>query len=252
MAVLDRPVILPKMMFLAAWNMIDTGAELPPAFGTNLHYWSTGDARRTVEDRALADLETLGLARNGRLNPLWRTSLAALGHPDREWYAFSVFEDGKSCSILIASQSGDALRVIISDEVVAVAPIEDRRHATALVETLPRVPGASVRAVSMSQAFYDDPEHDRSDPLAEPVDTRDRDHLAQVLARPRLAVHQLYTARRDNGERVRSSPITAIDLADDGGRIVTYASGHGDVVMMPGTGSELVVTINSTMNGLGG
>lgn len=251
MAVLDRPIVLPKMLFLSAWNMIDTGAQLPPAFGTNLHYWTTGEARRTLEDRALASLETLGLARNGRLNPMWRGTLTALAQADREYYAFTVFEDGKSCSILIASHDGDALRSIIDDQVVALAPIEDRWHATALVETLPDVPGAPVRAVSMSREFYDDPEHDRSDPLADPVDTRDRDHLAEVLARPRQAVHQLYTARRDNGERLRSSPITAIDLADDGGRVVTYASGDGDVVMVPGTGSDLVVTINNTMNGLG-
>ncbi|MFI7120737.1 ESX secretion-associated protein EspG [Amycolatopsis sp. NPDC049868] len=250
MAVLDRPVVLPKMMFLSAWNMIDTG-ELPPAFGTNLHYWSTSDARRMLENCALASLESLGLARNGRLNPMWRNSLTALGRPDREWYAFSVFNSGKSCSILITSHDGDALRLIISDKVVAVTPVEDRWHATALVETLPDVPGAQVRAVSMSREFYDDPEHDRADPLAEPVDTRDRDHLAQVLARPRQAVHQVYTARRDNGERLRSSPITAIDLADDGGRVVTYASGDGHVVMVPGTGSDLVATINNTMNGLG-
>ncbi|WP_245191896.1 ESX secretion-associated protein EspG [Amycolatopsis azurea] len=250
-AVLDRPIVVPKMLFLSAWNMIDTGAEPPPAFGTNLHYWSTADARGTLEKRALGSLETLGLARNGRLNPMWRGTLTALAQADREYYSFTVFEDGKSCSILIASHDGYALRVVIDDQVVALAPIEDRWHATALVETLPEVPGASVRAVSMPREFYDDPEHDRSDPLAEPVDTRDRDHLAEVLARPRRAVHQLYSARRDNGERVRSSPITVIDLAGEGGRVVTYVSGDGDVVMVPGTGSDLVVTINDTMNGLG-
>lgn len=238
------------MMFLSAWNMIGAG-DLPAVFGTNLHYWSTDDARRALEDRVLASLATVGLARNGRLNPLWRGTLTALARADREYYAFCVFEGGRSCSILIASHDGDALRVIIDDRVVALAPIEDRWHATALVETLPEVPGAPVRAVSMSREFYDDPEHDRGGPLAEPVDTRDRDHLMEVTGRPRQAVHQIYTARRDDGKRSRSSPITAIDLADEGGRVVTYASGDSHVVMLPGTGHDLVVTINDTMNGLG-
>ncbi|EME52932.1 ESX secretion-associated protein EspG [Amycolatopsis decaplanina] len=252
MAVVDRPIVVPKMLFLSAWDMIDVSDGLPPAFGTNLHYWSTGEARRALEDRALASLAAVGLARNGRLNPLWRDTVTALGQADREWYAFCNFADGRACSILIASRSGDALRVVVDDEVVALAPIEDRWHATALVQTLPEVPGAPVRAVRMTQAFYDDPEHDRVDPLAEPVDTRDRDHLQDVLARPRKAVHQIYTAHRADGQRERSSPITAIDLADQGGRIMTYLGENGDVVMMPGTGHHLVETINNTMNSLGG
>lgn len=250
-AVLDHPVVLPKMMFLSAWSMVDAGA-LPPAFGTNLHYWTGDDAKRTLEERTLASLSELGLARNGRLNVLWRNTLTVLANADSEYYAFSGFADGYSCSILIATQAGDALRTIIDDDVVALEPVDDKWHATALWDTLPEVPGAALRPVTVPKAFYEDPEHDRGGPLAEPVDTTDRDHLCDVMARERVAVHQIYAARRAGGRRFRSTPITAIDLADGQGRVLTYASADGHIVMLPATGRNRVIAVNDTMNSLGG
>ncbi|WP_328610481.1 ESX secretion-associated protein EspG [Amycolatopsis sp. NBC_00345] len=249
MTVLDRPVVLPKMAFLSAWGMVEVG-DLPPAMGTNLHYWTTPEARRTLETRVLDTLTSLGLARNGRLNTLWRNTLALLGCPDREYYAFTNFPGGESCSVLVASGGGDALRAIISDDVIALEPLEDRWHATALVDVLPDVPGAAVRPVTMAKGFYEDPHAGPRDIFADPVDTRDRDHLVEVMRRDRAAVHQLYTARREDRHRVRSSPITAIDLAEDGGRVLTYATGDEQIVMEPGTPRGVVQTLNNTMNGL--
>jgi hypothetical protein len=46
-AVIDRPIILPKLAFLTAWSMVEMGA-LPPAFGTSLHNWVTADGRREL------------------------------------------------------------------------------------------------------------------------------------------------------------------------------------------------------------
>lgn len=251
MAVLDRPVVLPKMAFLAAWGMIDLDGPLPPAIGTNYHYWTTSEARRTLETRALEALATLGLARNGRLNVLWRNTLTVLAQADREYYSFSNFAGGGSCSILVASGDGDAIRAIIDDNVIALEPVEDKWHATALLDTLPDVPGAALRPITVSKAFYDDPEHGRTGPLAEPVDTTERDHLVEVMRRERAAVHQIYTARRENGQRLRSTPITAIDLADNHGRVLTYATADEHIVMLPATSRDFILTVNDTMNGLG-
>jgi hypothetical protein len=229
--------------------MLDVG-EMPPAMGTNLHYWTTAEARRTLETRTLAELTKLGLARNGRLNVLWRNTLTLLGSADREYYAFTNFSGGQSCSVLVASGGGDALRAIISDDVVALEPVEDQWHATALADVLPDVSGAAVRPVTMAKSFYEDPHAGPRDIFADPADTRDRDYLVEVMRRDRAAVHQLYAARREDGQRVRSSPITAIDLAEDGGRVLTYATGDEQIVMQPGTPREVVRTLNNTMNGL--
>ncbi|SFW88606.1 ESX secretion-associated protein EspG [Amycolatopsis australiensis] len=228
MAVIDRPIILPKLAFLTAWSMIGAG-ELPPAFGTGLYHWITADGRRELEVKAMAALTDLGLARNGRLNALWRSTAAVLAGASREYYAFSNFADGLSCSVLLAARDGDAVRAIVDDNVVALEPVADKWLATALLDTLPETPAADIpRAV-----FNRSQEHDFPS-------------LEQVMQRPRRAVHQIYVARRDGGgERRRSTPITAIDLEPDG-RVLAYVDNEDNLVLLPAGAREFVSTLNKT------
>ncbi|WP_410626450.1 ESX secretion-associated protein EspG [Amycolatopsis sp. cmx-8-4] len=249
MAVLDRPVVLPKMMFLACWDMIDLG-PLPTAMGGNLHHWMTGQARRDLERGALDSLTNVGMARNGRVNPLWRATLATLAKAEREWYAFSVFASGRDCSTLVASKDGDCVRVVIDDAVIVIESLPDKWHATALLDALPDIAGAAVRPLAVPKAFYDDPDAGRASVLDEPPDTRDLDALRVVMTRPRHATHQLYTAKHDNDGRLSSTPITALDLADQGGRVLTYVTGDDQIVMTPGGPREVIVALNDTHNAL--
>ncbi|MEV5718512.1 ESX secretion-associated protein EspG [Amycolatopsis mediterranei] len=229
MAVIDRPVVLPKLAFLTAWSMLDIG-ELPPAFGTGLQHWTSTGGRRELESRTMAALSDLGLARNKRLNELWRSTVAVLAGAGREYYAFSNFAGGRACSVLIAAGEGDAIRAIVDENVVALEPIEDKWFATALLDTLPDVPGAGVRRTVVAQ-----------DEL---------DSINEVIRRPRSAVHQIYVARRDSdGERRRSMPISAIDL-EESGRVLVYTDGDDNLVMIPGTAREFVLTLNNTYAGL--
>jgi hypothetical protein len=243
-------VILPKMMFLACWGMFDLG-PLPTAMGGNLHHWMTGQARRDLEHGALDSLTSIGMARNGRVNPLWRATLATLAQAEREWYAFSVFVSGRNCSTLVASTGGDCVRAVIDDAVIVIESLPDKWHATALLDALPDVDGAPVRPVAVPKAFYDDPDSGRGSVLDEPPDTRDLDALRAVMARPRQATHQLYTARRDNDGRLSSTPITGLDLADHGGRVLTYVTGDDVIVMKSGSPRDMVATLNDTHNALG-
>jgi hypothetical protein len=248
-AVLDRPVVLPKMMFLACWGMVDLG-PLPAATGGNLYHWMTGHARRDLEQGALDSLTNVGMARNGRLNPLWRATLATLAQAEREWYAFSVFKSGRACSVLVASKGGDCVRAVIDDSAIVLEPLPDKWHATALLDALPDVEGAGVPPVAVPKAFYDDPDAHRHSVLDEPPDTRDLDALKAIMARPRDATHQLYTARHEADGRRSSSPITALDLADDGGRVLTYLTGDDEIMMKPGNPRDVVATLNDTHNAL--
>jgi hypothetical protein len=250
-AVLDRPVVLPKMMFLACWDMVESG-PLPAAMGGNLHHWMTGQARRNLEQGALDSLTSVGMARNGRVNPLWRCALATMAQPEREWYAFSVFASGRDCSVLVAAKDGNCVRAVIDDAVIVLESVPDKWHATALLDALPDVDDARVRPATVPRAFYDDPDAYRGSVLDEPPDTRDLDALRAVMGRPRQATHQLYTARHDNDGRRSSSPITALDLADNGGRILTFITGDDVIVMKPGSRREVVATLNDTHNALGG
>ncbi|MEV6873410.1 ESX secretion-associated protein EspG [Amycolatopsis sp. NPDC051128] len=225
MAVIDRPLILPKLAFLTAWSMLDIG-EMPPAFGTGLQHWTSADGRRELESRTMVALNDLGLARNDRLNELWRSTVAVLAGAGREYYAFSNFAGGQACSVLIAAGDGDAIRAVIDDKVVAQEPIEDRWFATALLDTLPDVPGAVIRPTRVAQD--------------------DLDSINEVMRRPRRAVHQIYVARRDSdGERCRSMPISAIDL-EESGRVLVYTDGDDNLVMIPGTAREFVLALNNT------
>jgi hypothetical protein len=209
--------------------MFDVG-EMPPAFGTDLQHWTSVDGRRELEARTMAALGDLGLARNNRLNELWRSTVTVLAGAGREYYAFSNFVDGRACSVLVAAADGDAIRAIVDDNVVALEPIENKWFATALLDTLPDVPGALIRRTVAAQG--------------------DLDAIDEVMRRPRRAVHQIYVARRgSDGERCRSMPISAIDL-EESGRVLVYTDGDDNLVMIPGTAREFVLALNNTYEGL--
>ncbi|MGW5715307.1 ESX secretion-associated protein EspG [Amycolatopsis sp. NPDC003865] len=244
MAVIDRPIVLPKLAFLTAWSMVET-SELPPAFGTSLHNWVTADGRRELEIRAMAALTDLGLARNNRLNGLWRSTAAVLAGAGREYYAFSNFADGRSCAVLLAARNGDAVRAVIDDNVVSLGPVRDKWLATALLDTLPDVPAAKVLPTVVTKSA-------RNGGGALPGHPSDKaaGYLDEVMQRPRRAVHQIYVARRDSaGERHRSMPITAIDL-EEPGRVLVYSDSEDNVVLIPAGAREFVSTLNKTFAGL--
>ncbi|MEU8632512.1 ESX secretion-associated protein EspG [Amycolatopsis sp. NPDC048633] len=240
MAVIDRPIILPKLAFLTAWSMVEFG-ELPPAFGTSLHNWATADGRRELEIRAMAALTDLGLARNNRLNGLWRSTTAVLGCATREYYAFSNFADGRSCSVLLAARDGDAVRAIIDDNVVALEPVQDRWFATALLDTLPETPAAKIPITVVAK-----PAQNGDGPSPEHATGKEASYLDEVMQRPRRAIHQIYVARRNSaGERYRSMPITAIDL-EQSGRVLVYPDSEDNIVLIPAGAREFVATLNNT------
>jgi hypothetical protein len=245
-SVIDAPIVLPQLAFLTAWGMHDLGG-LHPVFGTSVHYWTDSDASRTLHIRTMALLAENGLARGDRINPLWTRTLGVIARPDREFYGWSHYAGTDAHGgILVAAQGEHATRVLTDGETVAVEPVPGKWLATALLEALPELDGAAVRAVSVPKGVYADPESARGGPLSEPVDTRDLDHLTEVMTRPRDAVHQLYTATRHSGQRVASSPITAVDLGENCGRVLTYLTGDDHIVMTPGTPREVVKALNDT------
>ncbi|MDT8910266.1 ESX secretion-associated protein EspG [Amycolatopsis sp. PS_44_ISF1] len=245
MSVLERAVVLPKLAFTTAWAMLDLG-DPPPVLGPDIHYWMSDGVRRELHEQTIALLAEHGLARHDRLNPLWRATLRVISTPDREFYAWSGLRDGTQSASLIALRDEQGVCLRSSETTVEVRPVRVKWPATSLFDTLPDVPGASIRTVTLPR----DPGDNLPDPLAEPADSRDRDHLAEVLSRPQDAVHQLYTARRDeSGRRTRSLPITALDLTDQG-RVLTYLTEDDRVTLVSGTPRTVVKTLNDTHDGL--
>ena len=249
MRVIETGVVVPRLAFLTAWGMLDLG-ELPEIFGTSKHFWLDDTSRRHLEKSTLDWLTEHGFARGGRVNPMWSATLRVIAHADAEFYGWSNFRDQSHGAVLVAVAEDSAVRVLADGDTVTVQPVPVRWPATSLVEVLPDVAGAVVRRVAVAKDFYTDPDSARSGPLAEPVDTQDVDYLNEVLRRPRDGMHQLYVATRDgDGDRVRSEPISAIDLTS-AGRVVTYLTGEDVIVMASGTSPELVKTLNGTAKAL--
>ncbi len=222
MPVFDESVVLPRPAFLTAWRLLDLG-DAPAALGTGRHHWLRDDAAAELEKRTMSTLTGLGLARNGRLNDLWRTSLRTLAHADREFYSWTTRRDGGHGAVLVAARGEDAVRLVADDVAVLVEPVRPARLATSLLDGLPELDGADVP--------------DQVQPAS-----------AAPLREPREAVHQLYTARRERGVRIRSNPATALDL--DRGRVLTYPVGEDAVVVAPGTPRLIVALLNETHTGL--
>ncbi|GAA1982422.1 ESX secretion-associated protein EspG [Amycolatopsis minnesotensis] len=239
---IDQPVVLPKMMFVTACDMVGSSGSLPAVIGTNWHYWMTGDARATLVADTMDVLRRQGLARRDQLHPVWKNTIAVLTAPDREFYAWNSFADGTTAAILVAARGRDAARIVVGDDVVLIDPVEPGFLATHLLEALPEAPGATVRTVAVPRAVLDASEA----APAEPADPTDVEYLAALMCAPRDAVHQLYTAvRTDGGERERSLPISAIDLTGRG-RVLTYRTGDDHIALTPGTPHDVVRTLNNT------
>ncbi|MFD9961651.1 ESX secretion-associated protein EspG [Amycolatopsis sp. NPDC058986] len=246
---IDRPVVLPKVAFLTAWEMIDLG-DPHPVIGTNLRYVMTDDFARRLHARTMELLGDHGLARHNRLNGLWRSTLRVINGAEGEYYGWSAFQDGTSCAVLVAHRGGVAVRVVVNDSIVVIEPVAPKWFATTLLDTLPEVPAAPVRTVSVPRGFFDDPHPVSASPLAEPPDTGDVDYVKQVMAEPRDAVHQLYTARRaEDGSRLSSCPITAVDLTGRG-RVLSFETGDEHVVLKAATPRDFVLTLNTTHESL--
>ncbi|MFE0022557.1 ESX secretion-associated protein EspG [Amycolatopsis sp. NPDC059021] len=249
MEVIDRPVVLPKPAFLTAWEMIDLG-DPHPVIGTNLRYVTTDGFARRLHARTMELLGEHGLARNNRLNGLWRSTLRVIDRAESEYYGWSTFRDGTSCAVLIAHRGGAAVRVVVNDSIVIVEPVAPKWPATTLLDTLPEAPAAAVRTVSVPRRLFDDPNPMPASPLADPEDTGDVDYVKRVMAEPRDAVHQLYTARRaDAGSRISSSPVTALDLTGRG-RVLSFETGDEHVILKAATPRDFVLTLNTTHESL--
>ena len=252
MTVIDRPVRLPRLAFLTAWELQSLGTP-HPVVGINDLYL-TDEIRADILRRTLARLTDLGLATPNGLKPPLQRTLATLASARREFYAWNSFRNGDAGAILVASSGNDAVRLIADGATVHLDAIDGDQLAQHFVETLPDVPGARVRSIAVPTSDFNGG-HDYGDPLAEPSVTQQQAaRLRELMEAERDAVHQLYAAVRDDqGVRHRSVPMSAIDLSHRG-RVMTFLSGEDqrrDIInLVPGTPAKLISVLKNTIDGL--
>jgi hypothetical protein len=250
--VIDRPLRLPRIAFLTAWELQGLGTP-HPIIGVNDLYL-TDVIRADILRRTLTRLTDLDLATPNGLMPAFQHTLATIASATRELYAWSSFHYGDTGAILIASHGDHAVRLITDGTTVHLDPVDAEQLAQHFVETLPDVPGARVRPIAITSTDYTS-DRDRADPLAEPnAAEQQANYLRELMRTERDAIHQMYAAVRDHQEvRHRSVPISAIDLLHRG-RVVTFLSGDEggpDIInLVPGTPTKLISVLKATLRGL--
>ncbi|MFF0146987.1 ESAT-6 protein secretion system EspG family protein [Amycolatopsis sulphurea] len=254
MNIIDRPVRLPRPVFLVSWELAGLGA-LPVVVEPDQTY-RTDDGATAFRQHALDELARLGLTHeNGRLIPPYQATLGVLATARREVYSWSNLRDAnvQAAAILTAESGQDAVRLIIGHEVIQLDPVRPRALVESLVDTLPGYRVGRIRPLCVPKGHYDDGGRDYGgdDPLTDVA--ADADELRRLMRAERDAIHQLYAATRDRaGGRTRSTPLSAIDLTREG-RVLSFVndgpSGDPQINLYPGHRTHLVDAL--TLSALG-
>ncbi|GAA3554159.1 hypothetical protein GCM10022222_42280 [Amycolatopsis ultiminotia] len=248
MSIIDKPVRMPRPVFLASWELARL-VEPPVVVGPDQTYRTT-EATAALRRGSTDILTRLGLAStDGALTPQYRATLTVLAAAERELYSWSNFpQPGNDGAIQVAASGRDAVRLITDHQIIQLDPILPRNLAVSLVETLPDYRPARISQLRVPQAYLDGT---NADPLSEM--SGPADEMRHLMRAERVGVHKLYAAVRNNGDRIRSTPLTVYDLSRSG-RILAFTSeadnGGPDANMGPGNRTNLIDALNLTLNGL--
>ncbi|MFD2467303.1 ESX secretion-associated protein EspG [Amycolatopsis silviterrae] len=233
----EQTVTLPVEALSAVWDMLDLG-EQHPMLRANRVWVKTG-AHRELHAATITLLTKLGLADNDAPSAHLRAILRVLADAEREYFAWSALRGGIQRTVIVAQREQAAILVSAQDGLVEIQPTASSRLATTLFGTLPQIPGAPVRSVSVTA----------SDTAPDPFDeTNSHEYLASTLNQPADATHQLYVARRANGRHRTGGPILAADVR--AGRILTYPTTEGRTELISGTPRAVVKILNDTFAAL--
>ncbi|WP_370940328.1 ESX secretion-associated protein EspG [Amycolatopsis sp. cg13] len=244
MTIIDRPLRMPRPVFLALWHAEDLGKTPVVVEDTPMYLTEEGAAERAKRTRdLLAQLgETTAEALRGTLK-----LLANARHEVYGWTDFGTHQEDNG-AILVAASGREAVRLITDAEFVQLDPVSPHELAACLVMAMPDCPPAAVRAMRVRREYYD---NGGADPLAE--EGGDADELRYLMRAPRDAVHQLHAAVRDErGGRRYSSPLSVIDLSGRG-RVLSFQStrdGAAQISVGPGNRASLIDAVDRTLAGL--
>lgn len=244
MTIIDRPLRMPRSVFLALWHAEDLGKVPVVVEDTPMYLTEEGAAERAKRTRDLLNElgETAAEALRGTLK-----LLATARHEVYGWTDFGTHQEDNG-AILVAATRQEAVRLITDAEFVQLDPVSPHELAACLVMAMPECPPTAVRVMRVRREYYD---NGGADPLAE--EGGDADELRYLMRAPRDAVHQLHAAVRDErGERSYSSPLSVIDLRGRG-RVLSFQStrdGAAQISVYPGNRASLIDAVDRTLAGL--
>ncbi|MFF0147244.1 ESAT-6 protein secretion system EspG family protein [Amycolatopsis sulphurea] len=243
MHIIDKPVRVPRPVFLASWGLAGL-AEPPVVVGPDQTY-RTDDAVMALRRSTIDALTRLGLAgAGGALSPQYRATLTVLATAQRELYTWSNFRRaGDDGAIQVAASGRDAIRLITDHRMIQLDPILPRDLTVSLVDALPDYAPARISLLRVPTAYLDGT---NTDPLSEL--SGQADEMRHLMRAERAAVHKVYAAVRNNGNRRRSVPLTVYDLTRSGRVLATY--GEQDATMGRGGRTELVGALDRILDGI--
>ncbi len=247
-------MVLPRLVFVKTWEREGFG-QPHPIVGVD-DYWLNAEAKRLLwkgVDEALAEA---GVADNGLLSPEFRRMISVLAAGECEFYAWSSdTRSGETGAVLVSMRGRDAVRLIRDDDVVLVDRIPANRLPERFLQVLPAVEGADLAPIKVPKSAYSDRPPGKAEHYDLEIETRyaeaaPGERLRELMRAERTGLHQMYAAVRDRrGRRWRSSPLSAIDLAESG-RILTFVSeppnAEPEINCVSGTWSALVRTLDAT------
>lgn len=248
MAVLTRPVVLPREALVHVWRLENLGG-VHPLLGESEMYVPDSLGPEFTR-RCMRELAELGLATaDETLTREFRVTLRVLASPARELYAWSSHAAGPSQNRRFgaAAAGGQAVLMQVRGDAVGLVTIDESRLVDTFVAELPDVPPASVSPLHVTRSAYEqrDENHDMFAAKQSPAK-----QLENAMKAPRLGVHQVYAGGRtsDGGYR-NSKPFTVIDIRDRG-RVVTFADPDGGIHCLPGDTATLTKTFLATWQSL--
>ncbi|WP_406640965.1 ESX secretion-associated protein EspG [Amycolatopsis sp. WGS_07] len=239
MTIIDRPLRMPRPVFLALWHAENLGKVPVVVEDTPMYLTEEGAAEREKRTREL--LAQLGETAKALLDTL--KLLATARHEVYGWTDFGTHQEDNG-AILVAASGREAVRLITDAEFVQLDPVAPNELAACLVMAMPECPPASIRVMRVSREYYDG---GSADPLAE--EGGEADELRYLMRAPRDAVHQLHAAVRDERGRRYSSPLSVIDLSGRG-RVLSFQStrdGEAQISVYPGNRASLIDAVDRTL-----
>ncbi|GAA1251005.1 hypothetical protein GCM10009676_42230 [Prauserella halophila] len=242
MAVINRPVALPRLVLARLWELEGLGSA-HPVLGVSEMY-TPRDDRAEVDAGIFRGLEEVGIANGEMLTREFRVALRILASPERELYCWSSHGDdpSRSRALAMSTAGGQAVAVQVHDDMVTIAHVDERRLVEEFVGELPQVPAAPVRELHTSRAAYEQRDERRDMFAARPGPEQE---LHKHMNAPREAAHQVYTGATVDGRYRRSKPFSLVDIRGSG-RILVFADGQQNIHLLPGSPANLARTFAAT------
>lgn len=224
---------------------------------------STWEERAALERKALAELASVGLAVDNRIDPELVGTIRLIAKPHQELYGWFTPEPGAPTRSVLAVRVGrDALLTRLEDGNLILEPVDPAAVPDAVAGLVPMRPAADSPALKAALSELDkepdqyEDDYDGSVMVSSwqaPRQESDVEKVRRLLDEPRSGTGQFFAAVRDDqlGRRRCAHPLSYVDTAQ--GRYVTRirrSNGVTSLLMTPADNGALADHLRSLLTNI--